>query len=179
MVADILFFNFLYGIAFRDQLLDAAIFLSAEIMAYIFSLALLGQFFLSARSRARFAYLARIGAIALSGAIFSRFVVAEAIRFFIDRTRPFAELGITPLFGHDPSHAFPSGHAAFFFGLVPAIFALSPKAGWASVIVFSVMGISRVVAGVHWPSDIVAGALIGLLSGYLLLTFAKRFFTIK
>lgn len=47
-------------------------------------------------------------------AIFSRFVIAEIIRFFYNRPRPFEALDITQLFPHGPEASFPSGHCGSF-----------------------------------------------------------------
>lgn len=106
-----------------------------------------------------------IGSTAILSAIISRGIIVEAIRFFYQRLRPFEALQLDPLFNKfDPS--FPSGHMAFFFALVPAVFMISKKWGWIFTISAILIGLARIISGVHWPSDILAGAVIGLLSGF-------------
>ena len=72
----------------------------------------------------------------------------------------------------------PSGHATFFFALAFAIFyflkydkrnaAAKRKWNWLFMGGAVIMGVARVFAGVHWPSDILAGAVIGFLSVFLI-----------
>ncbi|MDP3901065.1 MAG: phosphatase PAP2 family protein [bacterium] len=102
-------------------------------------------------------------------AILSRLIFVEAIRFFWDRSRPFIELGFTPLIEHDPSGSFPSGHAAFFFALSAVVFAKDKKTGMVFLFLSSLIVVARVFAGVHWFSDVLAGAVIGVLSAWLIL----------
>jgi len=76
------------------------------------------------------------------------------------------EPGSFNLIGHTLTrNAFPSGHtvtAFVFAGLL--ILGLRPRWPWVVLLlaVASVMGASRMVAGVHWPTDVLAGSIVGL-----------------
>lgn len=59
--------------------------------------------------------------------------------------------------------AFPSGHTAQAFALSVTIFLHDRKIGWYFLMGALVVGVSRVVANVHYPLDIVGGAFIGTL----------------
>lgn len=96
--------------------------------------------------------------------ILSRGLITEIVRFFYPRQRPFLTLGIEPLINHVNGNSFPSGHAAAFFALALAVFYLNKKWGWRFLVAVLLMGLARIFVGVHWPSDILAGAVIGLIS---------------
>ncbi len=106
--------------------------------------------------------------------ILSRGLITEIIRFFYSRPRPFSVLGIEPLFNYSTVGSFPSGHAAAFFALALAIYFFNKKAGLWFLGLALLMGIARVFAGVHWPLDILAGALIGLASAFIVKNFILK-----
>jgi membrane-associated phospholipid phosphatase len=85
--------------------------------------------------------------------------------------------GVVEVIG--PGHrrgAFPSGHTATFF-LYAGVWALSTRRrilSLALVVPALAVGISRMAVGVHWPSDILAGAALGWTSAWLGLRWASR-----
>jgi len=63
--------------------------------------------------------------------------------------------------------SFPSGHTATSFGIAAILLLLpvrTPRAwlGWAAMLWAALVGISRIYRGVHWPSDVVGGAMVGI-----------------
>lgn len=106
--------------------------------------------------------------VAFAAAVLARFGVTQLIRFFYNRPRPFEVLPtLRLLVRHDGGGSFPSGHATFFFAIAAVVSRYYPKTGilfYAAVILLS---ISRVVVGIHWPSDIVGGAAAGIAVGLL------------
>ncbi|MDA1337678.1 MAG: phosphatase PAP2 family protein [bacterium] len=113
---------------------------------------------------------------AIAAAVLSRGIVTEAIRFLWERPRPFVENNITPLIEHSASASFPSGHAAFFFALGTVLYFYNKKAGVLFLLGAAVLSAARVFAFLHWPSDIVGGAIIGIASAILVAQLPKRFF---
>ena len=99
--------------------------------------------------------------------ILSRGIITEAIRFFWHRSRPFVEQNFVPLIQHADSASFPSGHATFFFAIGTVLYLHNKKAGMVFLAGSGLIGVARVFAGVHWPSDVLAGALIGIACGWL------------
>lgn len=93
------------------------------------------------------------------------------------RTRPWLVLeGLTALVAeHDP-HSFPSGHTCASFA---AALAWRPYLNrrWANtaLVCAVLMGFSRLYVGVHFPTDVLCGAAIGLMSGWL----ASRLVNVK
>jgi undecaprenyl-diphosphatase len=97
--------------------------------------------------------------------ILARGIIAEALKFFIARPRPFSVFDFQPLIDVGGVNAsMPSGHAAFYFALAAAVFFFSKKTSQWFLIAALLIGIARIFVGVHWPTDILVGALIGLAS---------------
>jgi membrane-associated phospholipid phosphatase len=93
-------------------------------------------------------------------------LVARILKPWFHRDRPCRILTdlILPV-GCGPGLGFPSGHAAVSFALCLAI---QPIHRWQSVTLLVLpllVSLSRVVLGVHFPSDVFAGSLIGALLG--------------
>lgn len=109
--------------------------------------------------------------------------ITALIKHFFPTLRPFMingkeiEVFIRPLDG-----AFPSGHTAEAFALAVTIFMHDKKIGWFFLASALAIGIARVVANVHYPIDILGGALIGMLVAVMvekihlfkLLTISRR-----
>jgi undecaprenyl-diphosphatase len=104
---------------------------------------------------------------ALMAGILARFGIVELIRYFFPRPRPFLEENVNLLVDKINQPAFPSGHAAFFFALSFIVFLYNKKAGLLFFIASILICLGRVIVGVHWPSDILVGAMVGLFSGWL------------
>lgn len=100
------------------------------------------------------------------GTVFSLLVawsiITPAIRYAYGRARPFAEFGWTPLVAHAANPSFPSGHAVFFFVLAASVWQFDRKRGQWFLAAAALNAIARVYVLVHFPSDIIYGALIGI-----------------
>jgi undecaprenyl-diphosphatase len=90
------------------------------------------------------------------------------LKELFERIRPCRALSdvITPL-GCAGGYSFPSNHALNNFAAATFISRLHPDYRWIVFIVAVLISLSRVYLGVHYPSDILGGALIGVLFGYL------------
>jgi undecaprenyl-diphosphatase len=165
---DYLIFQKLNSFVGRWPLLDSLAVFSAEYLGYILVL-ILFIYFLKDSKKYKPIFIKSILA-----AFFSRFVVAEIIRFFWERPRPFVENNVNLLLEYSASPSFPSGHAAFFFGFSAMVYLYNKKAGILFLAASFLVSISRVYGGIHWPSDILAGAVVGIASAYLLnIVFSK------
>ena len=117
----------------------------------------------------------RVTALALVTAVFSRFLVTEIIRFFYNRPRPFEILeGVRKLTDHTTGSSFPSGHAAFVFALAGFVYLHNRKMGVLFLMLALLIGLGRVAAGVHYPSDILGGLAVGFVSVWLVGVCANR-----
>lgn len=89
------------------------------------------------------------------------------IRAFVYVPRPFVALEFEPAIAHAVTSSFPSGHAVAGFALAFSTFATRPALGALSLTIAVLMSAGRVLAGLHWPADVVAGLVIGALFAYL------------
>ncbi len=100
-------------------------------------------------------------------ALFAAFVawaITAIIKLIFPTLRPFKIDGLPPLTFTIPNDAsFPSGHSAEAFAIAVTVWLHDKKVGWVFLITALVVGIARVWANVHYPIDILAGALIGTL----------------
>ena len=103
----------------------------------------------------------------LAGAAAGAWVVQVAVKQLVERPRPPAGLALS----HATGFAFPSGHAtdaAAVYGMLAVLLARSGRpaarvAAWAgAAALVALVGLSRLYLGVHWLSDVVAGAALGI-----------------
>lgn len=91
-------------------------------------------------------------------------VLILAVKFAIRRPRPEGDWGA--IYRITDPHSFPSGHAARV--ILIAILATGMGPGWLAVVLWvwaPLVALSRVAMGLHYLSDIVAGAFLGVLGG--------------
>ncbi|MEX2090833.1 MAG: phosphatase PAP2 family protein [Candidatus Paceibacterota bacterium] len=114
--------------------------------------------------------------LTIGSAIIARFVLVELIRYFIYSPRPFTILeNVNQLLAHEPTSSFPSGHVSFFFGLAFGSYFLNKKTGSWLLVLAGLIGVARVYVGIHWPLDIIAGAVLGWATAFLLNKVLARF----
>jgi len=90
------------------------------------------------------------------------------LKNLFDRIRPCNYLeNINVLVHCSSSYSFPSSHAVNNFSVAFFFYRLFPKFKWILFIIASLIAISRPYVGVHYPSDIFAGALLGMIIGYV------------
>jgi|SRR3989344_3076917 len=71
--------------------------------------------------------------------------------------------------------SFPSGHTTFMVALATVSFSFGRRTGILFSILALIVGISRIIAGAHFPIDIIGGACIGILIGFVGLKLHKKF----
>jgi len=164
---DVRLFNFIHGFTDKFWLFDWLMTLVARYLGYVLVLGFLALVFWEKKWRPRL-YFLFLAAVSL---LISRGLITEVIRFFYKRPRPFSALNFTPLIEPLASVSFPSGHAVFFFGLAAVVFYLNRYWSWWFFAAAILMGLARIFVGLHWPTDVLAGALVGIL-----ITLATRKF---
>ena len=86
-----------------------------------------------------------------------------AIKLAVRRPRPVLD-GLPPLGGAPSSLSFPSAHALSSFAVATAMFRVDPATAGALVVALA-LSLGRPYLGMHYPSDVIAGALLGILLG--------------
>ncbi len=97
------------------------------------------------------------------------------LKDLIQRIRPCNALNdvITPL-GCTGSYSFPSNHAFNNFAAAVFYYKLFPKLKWVLFITAALISFSRVYLGLHYPSDVLGGAALGVIFGYVFAELAIR-----
>ena len=96
------------------------------------------------------------------------FVLIEItiLRKILKRQRPYEKYNTEPVIGRDGSaDSFPSRHTASAFIISMAAIPVSIPVSIILLIISSAIGLSRILSGVHYISDVIAGAAISVLTG--------------
>jgi undecaprenyl-diphosphatase len=97
-------------------------------------------------------------------------LLADLGKLVVHRHRPF-ETQIGP---PSTTHSFPSGHAATSFACATVLAVLVPRLRVPVYVLATLIAFSRVYNGMHYPTDVLAGALLGVLTALLLLAAVRR-----
>jgi undecaprenyl-diphosphatase len=117
-----------------------------------------------------------LGLIMLAGLTVS-FYFVSGLKAFIARPRPFLVLTDVITLAKEKSMSFPSGHATTSFMAAAALAACFKKYAAAFYSFAAAVAFSRVYMGVHYPSDVLAGALTGTAIGWILVRTQKAITT--
>ncbi|MCE1255030.1 MAG: phosphatase PAP2 family protein [Anaerolineae bacterium] len=113
----------------------------------------------------------------LAASIIIQAVLVLSIKFSIKRSRPPGEWGA--IYRNTDPHSFPSGHATRAFMLAFMAWGLGPL--WFAILLAlwaPLVSLARVYVGVHYFSDVLAGALLGILIGWGLLALSPLMISI-
>ena len=158
-------------VATRDWLEDPTTAL-APLVVPVYALATIGLWFAArpfGNPRWKLASASALTAAAMA------MIANQAIAHLWARPRPFVgHPALTHLLAArttDPS--FPSDHAAAAFAIAFAVLAFSGWAGGTFLAAATLIGVTRIALGVHYPSDVLAGALVGLGAATLVTTLGR------
>ena len=96
------------------------------------------------------------------------FVLVSAFRSRINFPRPYEVLDIVPIIAKDTKgKSFPSRHVFSVFIIAMTLYYISMPVGILLMIVGIMVAVIRVLGGVHFPRDVIYGAIIGILCGFI------------
>ena len=167
MSVDWSLFRILNGLAGRSPALDTLIrllmndyLITTALVLFLFTLWFGGR---SQEERER----NQLAAPSAVMAMFAGNLFIKLLNLLFYRSRPFATHAIHLLFYRPSDSSFPSNATSVGFSMATAVWFFNRKAGLAMYVLASLLGFSRIVGGVHYPIDVLAGALVGIAAGYV------------
>lgn len=107
-------------------------------------------------------------------------IAGKIAGLFYSHHQPFAELpNVNQLIDHAIDNSFPSDHTILFFSICFSIWLVRKKEGWLWLVIACFVGIFRIMVGVHYPVDIIFGALFGTTSAILSYWIAPKLTFLK
>lgn len=96
------------------------------------------------------------------------FVLVSVFRKVVNAPRPYEVTGKKPIIKKETEgNSFPSRHVFSVFVIASTLYFISAPLGILLMLLGIVLAVLRVIGGVHFPRDVIAGAIIGILSGVL------------
>lgn len=114
------------------------------------------------------------GVLLLLGLAVASIIGNDILKHIFERQRPFITLGLTPFIKAPHSFSFPSGHSLVSFAGATIIFYINKKWGILAYILAMLTGLSRVILMVHYPTDVILGSIIGIISSAIIIVLFKK-----
>lgn len=103
-------------------------------------------------------------------------VFCYGLKIIVARPRPYESLKFTPLVP-ESSKSFPSLHASMSFSTLPVLYKAFNSLRYFWILIISLIAFSRVYLGVHYLSDVIAGAMIGYaISDFFMSSMKEKWF---
>ena len=153
-------FFFFYNLSHQSAFFDKLVIFFADTFPYIVVLlAVIYLFFYKKDWRDFFVIFISSGLA---------WVLAYILKILIHTPRPFDIFSNVFSLFPETGYAFPSGHATFFMALAFALFFNHKKVGYVFILFALLIGLARIIAGVHFPIDILGGFILGFTIAFFL-----------
>lgn len=161
-------FRFINDLGKEYSMLNPAVYFLAEYMMYFLG-AWLVIYWFTRKTKNRLMVIYAVIAFVIAE------ILGKMIGSLYSNYQPFAKLpNVNKLIEHEIDNSFPSDHTILFFSIGFLIFLFHKKTGWLWLVLAFTVGISRIWSGVHYPFDVAAGALLGVLSALFVFWTAPK-----
>lgn len=118
----------------------------------------------------------KVGGLMTCSLLLNTLVNNVLLKNLVARTRPYEVVdGLHRIIEAQSDYSFPSGHTGSAFAVAVVVFLMCPRKIGVPVLVFAfVIAFSRLYVGVHFPTDVLCGILIGIFSGWAAWYILKR-----
>lgn len=125
----------------------------------------------------------RRNSITLIAAVLLGGLIVQILKQIVARPRPLKEMEPLLLAGKVKIHnlfyayresSFPSGHTQAAFGVTTALICINRKHALYLILIAFLMGLSRIYVGVHFPLDVVCGAILGVITSLVVFNLSAR-----
>jgi membrane-associated phospholipid phosphatase len=114
--------------------------------------------------------LASASALAAAGLAL---VINQAIAQVWHRNRPYEDHAVYHPYAHSHDPSFPSDHASAAFGIAFAVLLYDRVVGGAFLAVAVLIAVGRVLLGAHYPGDVLASVVVGLVAAVLVVRLGR------
>ena len=121
--------------------------------------------------------LRRTGFLMMCSLLLNTLLNNIILKNLVARTRPYEIVeGLVSIVGPQSDFSFPSGHTGCSFAVAVVIFLMCPrKVGVPALVLAVLISLSRLYVGVHFPTDVIVGAIIGTAAAvFVCLVYRKR-----
>lgn len=101
-------------------------------------------------------------------------LTSGVIKPLVGRLRPFQIMSVEPYIAAPGGYSFPSGHASSSFAAAFSIFMCHKKEGVAALAAAALVAFSRLYFYVHFPTDVITGAVLGILCAFAVTSAAAK-----
>jgi undecaprenyl-diphosphatase len=151
---------YLNSLLYKSSLLDYLVYFTAQILPFILLICVFIFFLVIKKDVKDFLLISLIVGFSWG--------FSEILKLIFSSPRPFvADTEFSPLFIFGGNDSFPSGHATVFGALAMAVYYENKKFGILFAVCAILISVSRVISGVHYLADVLAGLLIGFVIVYL------------
>lgn len=105
----------------------------------------------------------RMFGLVLIAAIILEFCMVASLKLIVERPRPFEEYAVNALVTSFSSYSFPSGHTASLFCAATVVSVFRRSAAPSMFALAFIVGLTRMYMYAHYPTDVLAGAVVGVL----------------